>query len=90
MNGITDPAPVVCAVILGNDNGCTGRKPDEKADEQVDNGGSRAPDGGKGFLADKVADDDGIRSVIELLENVPNKIGKKKIRSCFQMTPSVI
>ena len=43
MNGITDPAPVVCAVILGNDNSCTGRKPDEKADEQVDNRGSRAP-----------------------------------------------
>ena len=89
MNGIPDPAPVVCAVILGNDNGCTGRKSDEKADEQVDNGGSRASNGGKGFLADKVADDDGVRSVIELLK-VPNKIGKKKIRSCFQMTPSVI
>ena len=68
MNGITDPAPVVCAVILGNDNSCTGRKPDEKADEQVDNGGSRASNGGKGFLADKVADNDGIRSVIELLK----------------------
>lgn len=90
MNGITDPAPVVCAVILGNDNSCTGRKPDEKADEQVDNRGSRAPDRGKRFLTDKVADNDGIRSVIELLKNVPNKIGKKKIRSCFQMTPSVI
>ena len=51
MNGITDPAPVVCAVILGNDNR-----------------GSRAPNRGKRFLADKVADDDRIRSVIELLK----------------------
>ena len=68
MNGITDPTPVVCAVILGNDNSCTGRKPDEKADEQVDNRGSRAPDRGKRFLTDKVADDDRIRSVIELLK----------------------
>ena len=66
MNGITDPAPIVRAVILGNDNSCTGRKPDEKADEQVDNRGSRATNRGKRFLADKVADDDRIRSVIEL------------------------
>ncbi len=35
MNGITDPAPVVCAVILGNDNSCTGRKPDEKATSRL-------------------------------------------------------
>ena len=68
MDGITDLAPVVCAIILGNDNGRTGRKPDEKADEQVDNRGSGAADGGKCFLADKVADDDRIRSVIELLK----------------------
>ena len=68
MDGITDPAPVVCAVILGNNNGCTGRKTDEKPDEQVDNRGSRAPNRGKRFLTDKVADDDRIRSVIELLK----------------------
>ena len=68
MDGITDLAPVVCAIILRNDNGRTGRKPDEKADEQVDNRGSRAPNRGKRFLTDKVADNDRIRSVIELLK----------------------
>ena len=68
---------VACAEPLGNAHGKSARQPvDEPEDEEGDR--SRASHPRKGVRVDRVADDDGVRHVIKLLEHVPDEDGKRK------------
>ena len=61
-----------------------------KANQQVRKHRCASADRRQRFLSDKTAYYHRICRIIELLKKVPNKIGKKNSRSCFQITPSVI
>lgn len=89
MHRTADALCVVRTVRLRDDHCRAGGKPYEQVDEEVDER-ARSAHGGQRLRANELPHDDGVRRVVKLLKNVPNKIGKKKYNSCFQITPSVI
>ena len=68
MDGVTHHFFPFCPVILGNDNGGTRRKAHKEADQQVDDGTSRAANCSQRLFAYKPAHNNGIHGVIKLLE----------------------
>ena len=67
------------AVILGDDNGRTGRQSYEEADDEVDDLAGRAAHAGQSLFSDKPAHHHGIRRVVKLLEKGSQKNGKEEI-----------
>lgn len=80
----------LAAIKLRDNNRSARRQTDKKADQQVDNHSGRTAYCGQAFLSHKPAYDNGVYRIVKLLKKVPNRMGKKKSRSCFQITPSVI
>ena len=75
---------------LGDDDGGAGGQAHKKAYQQVDEGGGGAAYRCQGLFAGDVAHDDGIGGVVQLLKKGSQQNGKKKSRSCFQITPWVM
>ena len=73
---------VICAEELAQQHRCAAAYTDKKAVEQTDEGSSRA-DSGQCPSAHKSADDDGIRSVIHLLEECTQQDGEEKGQKLF-------
>ena len=71
------------AVILGDDNGRTGRQSYEEADDEVDDLAGRAAYTGQGFFSDKTANYHGICRVVELLEKGSQKNRKEEVEKLF-------
>ena len=68
MDGVAHHFLPFCPVILGNDDGGTGRKSHEETDQQIDDGASGSAYRRQSLLAHKPADNDGIYGVVKLLE----------------------
>ena len=73
---------VMCAPALGNDDACAAAKPDEQAHQQVDEGPCCAHRGQR-VCAHKVTDDQGVRRVVQLLEQRAEPDGQKKLHQLF-------
>ena len=83
MHGMMQSLVVMAAVALGNDHAGPGGQSGGKAHQRIDNAGS-GTHCGQGFLAHKLADDDGIHRIIQLLKNQPENHGDCKLD---QLTP---
>ncbi len=83
MDGIAYLLVVAAAVMLGNNDRCARRKPDKKAHQQVDDGGSGTAYGSQRLLADKIADDDRVCGIIELLKKCPEQDREKEDEQLF-------
>ena len=68
---------------LRNNDRRAGRQADEKADQQIDQRARRAADRRQRLLADKLADDNGVRRVIELLEKCAQHNREKEQQELF-------
>ena len=68
MDGVAHHFLPFCPVILGNDDGGTGRKSYEETDQQIDDGASGSAYRRQSLLAHKPADNDGVYGVVKLLE----------------------
>ena len=73
---------VMCAPALGNDDACAAAKPDEQAHQQVDEGPCCAHRGQR-VCAHKVTDDQGVRRVVQLLEQRAEPDGQKEQEQLF-------
>ena len=80
MYAARDAVWVVRAVMLRDDYGRAAGKADEEADQQVDQRACGTAHGGKRFLAHKVAHDDCVGRVVQLLEERPQHDGKEKLQ----------
>ena len=70
-------------VELRNDDRRAGRKSDKEADQQVDERAGRSADRCQGFLADELADNDGVRRVIKLLKERAQHNREKEQQQLF-------
>ena len=77
VDGGVHPLLVPGAVAAGDDDAGPHEDPLEKADEQVAQA-PRGADGGKGVVAAEPAYHEGVRRVVELLEQVPQQKGQCK------------
>ena len=68
---------------LRNNDRRAGRQADEKADQQIDQRARRAADRRQRLFADKLADDNGVRRVIELLEKRAQHNREKEQQELF-------
>ena len=73
---------VMCAPALGNDDARAAAKPDEQAHQQVDEGPCCAHRGQR-VCAHKVTDDQGVRRVVQLLEQRAEPDGQKEQEQLF-------
>ena len=74
VDGQLEIFPVPSAVVLGDQHARAQGGALQEADNHKDQIG-RGTDGGQGLLADKVADDQGVGGVVELLEQIAQEDG---------------
>ena len=90
MNSMADFFNALCAKELGYDNRAACAIAHEESHNQVNQRPGGTADGGQRFLVNKIADNQRVNGIVQLLKRAPRRIGTKNTISCFQITPSVM